>query len=162
LDLMALYGVPATAANYEVWLSYRVGKHAALKQVIDEHIASGATFTQEISGELYERFFTGLRVSAQMVMAGEQIARDLATVMGVLQKAGEQTDNYGKALEETAGHLRQGIDPSQLHQVVSSLAAATLDMANHNRSLTDQLQKSSREIQGLRANLESVRVESLT
>jgi diguanylate cyclase len=162
LDLMALYGVPATAANYEVWLSYRIGKHTALRQAIDEHIASGAPFTAEISSEIYERFFTGLRVSAQMVMAGEQIARDLANVMTVLQNAGERSDTYGRKLEETAGHLASAIDPTQLRQVVSSLAAATLDMANHNRTLTDQLQKSSREIQGLRANLESVRVESLT
>ncbi|MEJ0061008.1 MAG: GGDEF domain-containing protein [Terricaulis sp.] len=45
---------------------------------------------------------------------------------------------------------------------MSSLAAATLDMANHNQHLTDQLQRSTKEIETLRTSLESVRVESLT
>ena len=30
LDLMRLHGVPATGANYEVWLSYRLGRNAPL------------------------------------------------------------------------------------------------------------------------------------
>src|SRR5262249_53581544 len=55
-----------------------------------------------------------------------------------------------------------GLDPEQIRQVVSSLAAATLDMANHNQHLTSQLQKSTQEIDVLRTSLESVRVESLT
>ncbi len=162
LDLMALYNVPPSPTNYEVWLAYRLGRHASLKQVLDERIASGEPFSAEVNGEIYERFFTGMRVSAQMVMAGEKIARDLAQVMNVLQAAEHRTDAYGKTLQSAAGDLAQVVEPAQLRDVVSGLAAATLDMANHNRTLTDQLQKSSREIESLRSNLESVRVESLT
>jgi diguanylate cyclase len=163
LELMALYGVAATASNYEVWLSYRLGRQQTLKQVIDERIASGEPFSPEVNSDLYERFFTGLRVSAQMVMAGEKIARDLTQVMSALQAAGVKNDDYGRTLEHAAGSLQhQNIDPQRIKEVVSSLAAATLDMANHNRTLTDQLQKSSREIETLRSSLESVRVESLT
>lgn len=162
LELMALYGVPATASNYEVWLSYRIGRPQGLKQAIDERIAAGERFTPEVNADLYERFFTGLRISAQMVMAGEKIARDLTNVMTALQAAGVKNDDYGRTLETAAGSLVTAIDPEQIKRVVSSLAAATLDMANHNRTLTDQLQKSSREIETLRSSLESVRVESLT
>jgi diguanylate cyclase len=46
--------------------------------------------------------------------------------------------------------------------VVGSLAAATLDMANHNQQLNQQLRRSTQEIETLRSSLESVRVESLT
>lgn len=162
LELMALYNVPANASNYEVWLNYRLGRLPALKQFIDERIAAGDAFTPEVNADVYERFFTGLRISAQMVMAGEKIARDLTTVMSVLAAAGVKTDDYGKTLESAAGSLAHTIDPHKIREVVSSLAAATLDMANHNRTLTDQLQKSSREIEALRSSLEAVRVESLT
>ncbi|MGE3142416.1 MAG: GGDEF domain-containing protein [Hyphomonadaceae bacterium] len=162
LDLMALYGVPATSSNYEVWITYRLGRHQALKQAVDEQIARGEPFTPAVNNELYERFFTGLRVSAQMVMAGEKIARDLANVMSVLESAGARSDDYGRTLENAAGDLSRSRDEEGLRQIVASLSAATLDMANHNRVLTDQLQKSSREIDSLRASLESVRVESLT
>jgi len=162
LELMALYGVTPSPSNFEVWLAYRLGRNAELKLFVDERIAAGQVFTAEVCADLYERFFTGLRVSAQMVMAGEQIARDLSNVMAILNSVGLKNDEYGKQLETAAGTLETAIDPAQFREVVSSLAAATLDMATHNRSLSEQLQRSSREIDTLRANLESVRVESLT
>jgi diguanylate cyclase len=95
-------------------------------------------------------------------MAGEQIARDLSQVMAILKTVSVKNAEYGRTLESAAGSLDSLIDPAQFRDIVSGLAAATLDMASHNRSLSEQLQRSSREIDSLRADLESVRVESLT
>jgi diguanylate cyclase len=97
-----------------------------------------------------------------MVSASERIARDLGAVLNVMQNVADKSDTYGKTLETAAIRLEKGIDSDRLKEVISSLAAATLDMAAHNRGLTDQLQKSTREIEGLRASLVSVRAESLT
>lgn len=162
MELMRRHGVPPSGANYELWLTYRIGRNAALKQAIDERIASGEPFSAEFNADIYERFFTGMRASAQIVMAGEQLARDLNHVLSFIQTAEEKSGEYGRTLESVATDLSDRLDPEQVRKIVSSLAAATLDMANHNRHLTDQLQKSSREIDQLRSNLESVRVESLT
>ena len=41
LDLMRLHGVPPTSANYEVWLSYRLGRNQPLREAIDSRIGSG-------------------------------------------------------------------------------------------------------------------------
>lgn len=162
LDLMRLHGVAATGANYQVWLTYRLGGNPTLRDVIDARIGAGEGFTQEFNAEIYERFFTGVGASAQIVLAGERIARDLGQVVSFLKSAEEKSGDYGRTLESAATDLNRGLAPEQIRQIVSSLAAATLDMANHNQHLTDQLQKSSREIDSLRASLESVRVESLT
>lgn len=162
LDLMRLHGVPPTSANYEVWLSYRLGRNGTLRQEIDQRIATGEGFASDFNDHLFERFFSGARASAQIVMAGEKIAHDLNQVLGLLSSAEAKSDSYGRTLESAATDLNRGLSPDQVRQVVASLAAATLDMANHNQHLTDQLQKSSREIDTLRTSLESVRVESLT
>ena len=162
LDLMRLHGVPATGANYEVWLSYRLGRNAPLRQEIDARIATAEQFGPEYSQDLYERHFTGMRASAQIVMAGERIAHDLNQVLDFLKSAEEKTGYYGRTLETAATDLNRSMGPEQIRQVVASLAAATLDMANHNQTLTDELGKSSREIEALRSSLETVRVESLT
>ena len=78
LELMRLHGVPATSANYEVWLDYRLGRNAALREAIDAaHRLRRKASPPKTNDEFYERFFTGMRASAQMVLAGEQIARDL-------------------------------------------------------------------------------------
>jgi diguanylate cyclase len=162
LELMRQHEIPATGANYEVWLAYRLGRNLPLRDAIDERIAAREPFSVEYNEELYERFFTGLRASAQMVMAGEKIARDLTQVISFLKSAEKKSGDYGRTLESAATDLSNRMDPEQIRQIVSSLAAATLDMANHNQHLTEQLQKSTREIDVLRTSLESVRVESLT
>ncbi len=162
LDLMRLHGVPPTSANYEVWLGYRLNRSNALREAIDARIGTGEGFTHDFSAELYERFCTGLGASAQIVLAGEQIARDLCKVVAFLKQAEEKSGDYGRTLESAASDLNRRLAPEQIRQVVSSLAAATLDMANHNQHLNEQLQRSGREIDTLRTSLESVRVESLT
>ena len=162
LDLMRLHGVSPTSANYEVWLSYRLGKTQALREAIDGRIATGEAFTPEFNAEIYERFCTGLGASAQILLAGEKIARDLGQVVSFLKQTEEKSGDYGRTLETAATDLNRGLAPDQIRQIVSSLAAATLDMANHNQTLNEQLQRSTREIDTLRTSLESVRVESLT
>jgi len=162
LDLMRLHGVPPTSANYEVWLAYRLGRNLSLREAVDGKIAAGTGFNAAVNAELYERFFTGLGASAQIVLAGEQIARDLGQVISFLKQAEEKSGDYGRTLESAATDLNRGLAPDQIRQVVSSLAAATLDMANHNQHLNERLQCSTREIETLRHSLESVRVESLT
>jgi diguanylate cyclase len=162
LDLMRLHAVPPTGANYEVWLAYRLGRNAALREAIDARIGAGEEFTPQFNAEIYEKFFTGLGASAQIVLAGERIARDLCEVVSFLKQAGDKSDDYGRTLESAASNLSSGLGPEQIRQVVGSLAAATLDMANHNQQLNQQLRRSTQEIETLRSSLESVRVESLT
>lgn len=162
LDLMRLHGVPPTADNYEVWLAYRLGRNLQLREAIDARIAAGQSFTTEFSTEIHERFFTGLGASAQILLAGERIARDLGQVVSFLKQSEEKSGDYGRTLETAATDLGRGLGPDQIRQVVSSLAAATLDMANHNQQLNEQLQRSTREIETLRTSLDSVRIESLT
>jgi diguanylate cyclase len=162
LDLMRLHGVAPTSQNYEVWLAYRLGRHAELREAIDARIGGGEAFSPEFNKEIYERFFTGLGASAQILLAGEKIARDLNEVVSLLKQTEEKSGNYGKTLESAATDLNRGLAPEQIRQIVSSLAAATLDMANHNQRLTSELQRSTGEIDTLRTSLESVRMESLT
>src|SRR5690606_5331867 len=162
LDLMRLHGVPPTSANYEVWLAYRLGRNQQLREAIDSRIGAGTVFTAEENAQLHEQFFTGLGASAQIVLAGEKIARDLGHVVSFLREAESKSGDYGRTLESAATDLNKGLGPEQIRQIVSSLAAATLDMANHNQTLNEQLKKSTAEIDTLRSSLESVRMESLT
>jgi diguanylate cyclase len=162
LDLMRRHNVAPNGANYEVWFGYWLGHNQALRQAIDAHIASGAGFTPEINDALHERYFTGLGASAQMLMAGERIARGLSQVVSYLKDVEQRSGEYGRTLENAATDLNRNIGPEQIRKIVSGLAAATLDMANHNKTLNEQLQRATHETESLRASLESVRLESLT
>lgn len=159
---MRLHGVPPTRQNYEVWLGYRAGSPPRLRDIIDARIASGEGFTKDFNTDVYDKFFGATDASAQIVLAGERIARDLNQVVAFLKEAETKSGDYGRALETAATDLNRGLAPEQIRQIVSSLAAATLDMANHNQHLTSELHKSTREMETLRKTLDVVRLESLT
>ncbi len=162
LDLMRLHGVSPASANYQVWLAYRLGGIHSLREAIDARIGAGEPFTDDFSRDLHQRFFGAGDASAQIVLAGKRIAKDLGQDVSFLRQAEERSGDYGRTLESAATDLNRGLAPEQVRQIVSSLAAATLDMANHNQRLTSELQKSTREIDTMRKTLEAVRVESLT
>ncbi|MBK6705367.1 MAG: hypothetical protein IPG56_17475 [Caulobacteraceae bacterium] len=111
LDLMRLHGVPPTSANYEVWLCYRLNRNQALREAIDSRIASGVAFTGEDNAQLHEQFFTGLGASAQILLAGEKIARDLGHVVSFLKDAETKSGDYGRTLENAATDLNRGMRP---------------------------------------------------
>jgi diguanylate cyclase len=162
LDLMRQHGVTPTSDNYEVWLEYRLGRNPALTSAIDARIATKAPLGNEFTAQLHEQHFGDAAASAQIVITGERIARDLSQVVNFLRQAEEKSGDYGRTLEVAASDLNRGMSAEQIRQIVASLAAATLDMASHNQHLTEKLKKSKNEIDTLRSNLESVRVESLT
>ncbi len=162
VDLMARHQVSPTPDHYRIWLTYRMGAVPELRTAIDTLVESGAPMSDQISRTLYDRFFAGDGGSAQVLITGEQIARQLSSVLAMLETAGDRTGSFGAQLSEAASSLEQGLDARSLQAVVAGLANSTRDMAEHNRRLNDQLKESSGEITALRQSLAQARSESLT
>lgn len=162
IDLMGEHGVPPAPQNYEVWLAYRLDGPAELRALIEDRIAKGQPFDDATNAQIYEQFFSNVRISAQMAATGERIANELAEVISALQAAGEQTTAYGATLQKAAVRLDEGVDEKRLREVVLGLATATLEMYEHNRRLNARLQRSTSEVDTMRAALRHVRAESLT
>lgn len=162
LELMSRHGVSPSALHYEVWFEYRLGRTPALNAAVEARIAAGGDLDDAFTAQLHEQYFGDAAAAAQIAITGEKIARDLGQVLSFMRQSEEKSGDYGRTLESAATDLNRGLGAEQIQSIVSSLAAATLDMANHNQHLTDQLKKSSREINTLRTSLESVRLESLT
>ncbi len=162
LELMSKHGVTPSALHYEVWFEYRLGRTPALNAAVDARIAAAGAVDDAFTAQLHEQYFGDAAAAAQIAITGEKIARDLGQVLSFMRVSEEKSGDYGRTLESAATDLNRGLSADQIQNIVSSLAAATLDMANHNQHLNDQLKKSSREINTLRTSLESVRLESLT
>ena len=162
LELMSKHGVTPSALHYEVWFEYRLGRTPALNAAVDARIAAAGAVDDAFTAQLHEQYFGDAAAAAQIAITGEKIARDLGQVLSFMRVSEEKSGDYGRTLESAATDLNRGLSADQIQNIVSSLAAATLDMANHNQHLNDQLKKSSREINTLRTSLEFVRLESLT
>jgi diguanylate cyclase len=162
IDAMGANAVRPSAQNYEVWLAYRLGALADLRQEIDARIARGEAFTEEVNQLLHEKFFSNARLTAQMVATGERIARELNGVIATINSAGEHASDYGAELDAAVKRLEQGVGADVLREVIAGIAGATMKMSTQNRELTTQLQKSSAEMDGMRRTLRQVRAEAMT
>ncbi len=162
LDLMERHEVPPTAQNYEVWLSFQMGANNDLRTAILSRIEAGDPFDAAINRELHSRFFSNDRMSGALLATGENIQREMNEVVSALQVAGERTGAYGVTLHRASSGMDQGIDVKTMKDIVSGLAAATKEMADHNKTLTSRLRDSTRELDQLRTTLTQVRIDSLT
>lgn len=162
VDVMGSHNIPPSSQNYEVWLTYKLGGHPDLRRKIEELLAAGEPFTDELNAELHETYFTSEKFAAQLLASGESIAREINEVIAALQSAGQQHGDYGETLERAATILELGIDARNLRELIAGLASATVQMADTNRALTTKLKESSREMDSMRKTLIQVRAESMT
>lgn len=162
VELMGGKQIRPSAQNYEVWLAYRLGALADLRQEIDARIARGEPFTDDVNQQLHDKYFSNARLTAQMVATGERIARELNGVIASINAAGEHASDYGAELDLAAKRLEQGVEADALRDVIAGIAEATLRMSSQNKELSNQLKKSSAEMDGMRRTLRQVRAEAMT
>ncbi len=160
IDLMTQYGVPTTAPNYEVWLTHRIGGNADLSREIEGHIVRGEEFSEGLNEELFEKFFSHTRLSAQMMETGECIARELAEVLNALKSGGDLNASYAEKLQDAASSFENSLDASRLREVVTGLAAATREMALQSNELNLQMKRSAQQVAALQTNLRSAEAEA--
>lgn len=162
IDLMGRNLVSPSAQNYEVWLAYRLGALSELRREIDERIARGEKFTDAANQQLHERYFSNARLTAQMVATGERIARELNGVIHAMNAAGQSASDYGAELQTAAERLSHDLTGDALKEVLAGITRATVKMVDENRELSQQLQKSSRDMDDMRRTLRQVRAEAMT
>lgn len=162
VDTLEKMGVSPAPQHFEVWLTYLAKLQPELDALIERMVVSPEGVTDEKLEQIHERFFTGARISAQMLETGVRIARELAEVVSVLEAAGLRTDEFGTKLEKGAFALQATSDPAVIQKMLTSIVDATKEMSEQNRVLTTRLQTSTREVEGLRSTLRQARAEALT
>ncbi len=161
LDRLFELAVTPHPVNYAVWYGYYSG-HPALQKSIDAIIASGKAFTDAHGADLYREFFSSEDEHASIRETGERVEAALGQVVSILQAAGEDTTQYGKALDGISGELADGHSIEQVKAIAGRLSEHTQTMADQNRQFEKKLLESNQEITELRQTLEASRLEALT
>lgn len=162
IDELVSHGAPTSPPNYEIWISHLAGVNPALSHEIETRLQRGEQLSDQFSEELFERFFARTRLSSQMLEASASITRELDEVLSSLRGAGSHARGYAGELQEAAKRLENGADPQALQTIVTGLALATRQMAEHNQRLETQMEVSCRQVETLQSTLTAVRIEALT
>jgi diguanylate cyclase len=162
IDLIAAQSLAPHPQNYEMWLAYRMRVNADLTRAVDHLLKSGQSISEDAADSLYEKHMSRGRLSGQVLLTGERIARELNGLISALGEAGRDTDAYSANLDRAANAFDRGLDSANFRALIQELANATAKMAAKNKDLTQRLETSSREIEDMRHTLRRVRLEAMS
>ena len=162
LALMGECDVSPTPDNYELFYTYAAGENPAVGRIIGDMIQARRPFTPSLLKELRERCFQRDRHERAVESIGETVTISLDEAIAKLEAAAQHAGDYGNTLSAARGELGGEQSPESIRKLVGSLVAATKSMETRSRALEQELHQSSQQVGDLRAQLDSVKRESLT
>jgi len=159
LPLMARQRVAVTPDNYAVWYEYVAGTHPGLRLAVDEILGQGGGFDEHVMALLYQRFLSPWD-EERATATREALSKVVAGVEGSVQAADGGASRYQSALAGYAQQITADIGIGELREVVEKLADETDAMRANGATLRENLERSQREIEMLREELERARHEA--
>lgn len=162
LALMSECGVLPTPDNFELFYTYASGNNPGLGKALDALISARKPFTSAVLDDLRSRCLSSARTMHALDNASVTATATLNAVLEKLDAAGRDASDYGRTLSRASGELGEDHSPADLRRFVDSLIAATQTMEQRTKTLEEELQNSSQQVNNLKAQLADVRRESLT
>ena len=159
---MQALGIPAHPRNFAIWYEYVAGKNADLKGSVDKILAEKKSLGDEDSADLYERFILAGLSTPHDREWSERIDSVAERIFEALSAAGNDTANYGAALETFSGGLAKADDIGQIRELVLDIIEETNTMDAQSKELKRRVQESAAEVAELRQALEDSRRDALT
>ncbi len=148
--------------NFELWFVYYAKGHPEAVHAIDLLLQSGKKIDDEVCIEIYERFLNDSKEDEQVQEAGNKIQAAIKDVAGRMTDLKSATSSYSQALEEASGRLSADMTPADIRATLDGVIVNTQEMVKRNFELEAELERSSKEMDSLRKDLESARKQALT
>jgi diguanylate cyclase len=152
--------IPLTPENYHVWFEYFLGSNQELKVSIDELIASGNSFSQEINERLYTEYLTGDKKEI-LQKVHKETHKIFQSIFQSTLSTSDLTSNYSVKMEEYSTKLDEAKDLTQIQHFIVDIIKDTNDMAESSRQLNQQLEEATSQIENLSKKLEETEREVL-
>ncbi len=162
LKAMREHRIVPHPANFAVWFVYHNGRHPDLTKEIDTLLGEHKDFTDERSAEIYDRFFSNDSESEALEESSRRLESVVSQLLGYLGESEGEAENYGDALVTYSGKLSETSSPEEVREVVGTLLAETVKMAERHKKLQRHVTESTSEITELRQKVQTMRMEVLT
>jgi len=152
--------IPLTPENFHVWFEYFLGSNKELKTAIDELIASGKAFSQDINERLYAEYLKGDKKDI-LQEVHKETRRIFQNIFQVTLSTKDLTSDYSEKMDEYSNKLHDATDLTQMQNFIEDIINDTNNMAESSRLLNQQLEKATSQIQTLSKQLEETEKEVL-
>lgn len=154
LESLAL---PPTPENFTLWYRHHAGSHPALSRAIRQLEERQTGLTADDVATLHSSFCAPSDHLSEVHAVGERVGELVDEVSRRLGVASSHTRDYSERLSTLGSGLRGPIDQGELFAMVRELEQQTELMSDRVRSLQDELNQSSHEIENLKGDLANAR-----
>lgn len=161
IPLINKHKTPVNPVNYAVWYEYVSGENKELSDVLDGRLSSQLPITTELTQALYEKYVLldmPDRLDSTNTGIGNVVDKTLTQITKAKNVASECASELSGTQEELGGYS----DIGELKSIVSNILSNTQTLSTTSDDLKSELEKSSREIEQLRSELEIVKEISRT
>ena len=156
------YKLKPTPQVYAIWFAYLTREKPELVQAIDILISNKQRITEEIHGDLYERYFKDDPADQEVEEIGRNLTDKIDRLMALLEAANDGIEDFGDSMDNSLNDMESSKDLSEIQRIVAGLAKEARSLHDKNEALSSKLQQASSEIQVLRSNLQEVSREAMT
>jgi diguanylate cyclase len=160
LPKMAEWEVPLIPENYHVWYEYFIGSNERLRANMDEIMRSGKSFSPEINGTLYDRYFGKEKNDALMQQVHRETQKILKNIFNEILIASTFTSDYENKLQGYSRNLDDAGELSEIQHIIENMIKDTKEMAESSRSLQERLEEASSHSETLKKQLEKTQREA--
>jgi len=165
IPLINKHKTPVNPVNYAVWYEYVSGENEQLKKTLDLQLHNKLPITTELTQTLYEKYVL-FDMPDRLDSANKELSKIVNETLSHINKVETTATDCVSDLTETHNSLRNYSDIKELKAIISGILTNTETLTITSQNLKAELEKSSREIQLLKSELEAVkeisRIDGLT
>ncbi len=153
-DRLRKDGLPPIPNNFALFYYYFSGSNPNLRMAVDVLTEQRGHLTQDNCNELYQAHL-GLEAEHQILKdTNSAIEAEINRVLGVIDKAAVDTNQYSKSLDTFSGKLASSVSLEQIRSAVTKVVAETRAMSTQNERLAGQLAETTQQLTELRFNFD--------
>lgn len=159
---MTQHRIPPNSMNFTIWYNYVTDSNPALRTQLDRLLKDEAEFTSALNEEIFSNHFGIDGVDNQILETSARIEGAVSEVLKYLEGAGKDTSDYSDKVAKLSGGFDENITAEGLKSIVRNIMHETEQIVTKTRTIGSRLSDTSREINELRQNLETVSREAMT
>jgi diguanylate cyclase len=154
--------LPPSPEIYELWYVFFSGQVPEVKKQLDALIKTDKEIKVEHLKELHLKYVSDEKNAEMVEKAGNQINSTIKSVAGAMKNVKDATSNYSGKLDGVSKQMETADTPEQMKSVLNTVISDTKNMLEQNQKVEQQLDNSTKVIEQLQRDLESVRKEAMT
>jgi diguanylate cyclase len=162
VSMMKDLNIKPLPENYIVWFNYFSESNPDLKKTIDILQTNNRAIDEEITRQLYKKYYTFEMEGENFLKTAEKTDTVIHDLKKYLVDYSNKTDEYGTQLEGVSNAISTEIPLKKMQEIVNKMMLSASDIQTQNKFLQIKLEKSKDEVDGLKRNLENLRVEATT